>query len=281
MPTILVLPARLERRDVGADSRYLRPDPAVAHGLELRAERFVSQQLTVGHRPLWSTLHRHDALGYGQVLHRRFQPLRGQTEKHTTRLGGGHARFCSADRGGPAGRCEAVRAHKGVVSNNRHLTEFEIELLRGNLTERSRAALPEIDVAEVNRRGIVWMDCDVGIDRCRIRGTRLHATLPGPRAPRRSLGRGCVCDPDAHHHDPSGLQKIPTRQNRRVVSGVMVGIALVGLTHGSPVRLRPKTHLAGLPSPSKRVESPRVLFFSTSPHVCAKRDGTATRSGVQ
>src|SRR5262245_31871521 len=141
----LVLGRRLEWCDIRVRSWRGRATRIVAHRIELTTERLITQQLAVSDRPLWRGLYRHHSLGDRQVLHRRFQPLRRQTKQYAPRLGGRDSRFYSANTRCAACSCEAVSGHECVVTNDRHLTEVEIELVGGDLAQCSGPALPEID----------------------------------------------------------------------------------------------------------------------------------------
>ena len=85
--------------------------------------------------------------------------------------GGGAQRWTTAlDRRTRAGR-SLVRRDVGVATHRRHLVYVEPELFAGDLQHASGISLAHLDLAEIDRCGVVGMDRDPGIDRPGIRRT--------------------------------------------------------------------------------------------------------------
>src|SRR5690606_25140 len=59
--------------------------------------------------------------------------------------------------------------HVRIVLRGRDLLERKIELLGGDLRQRRRRALAELDVADIERRGVVGMDREPGVDELGVR----------------------------------------------------------------------------------------------------------------
>ena len=110
--------------------------------------------------------------------------LRGEIDQHRAHLGAGQAQRRAAvlDRL-TAGGLPLVGRQRGVGRKDLHPRRREIELLGGDLPERGQDALPELDLAGVDRGVAVAADPDPGLQRTIVvEAARQPRRLPWARS---------------------------------------------------------------------------------------------------
>jgi hypothetical protein len=125
----------------------------------------AANQVAVGDGPLRFAGDRDDAARDRQLLDRSTEALRRELQQRTARLGRRAAdlRRPAIDRRARI-RAALIGRDSGVERDGVQLAQIEIELLSRHLQQRRRRPLPELGEADVDRRGIVGVNRQPGVD---------------------------------------------------------------------------------------------------------------------
>jgi hypothetical protein len=158
--------------------------------------------------------HGHHALGHHQIAGRSFEPSRRQLQQDATCLGCRRAEFRAADARSPARSGEAIGGDEGIGPDVLHLGQVEVQFFGRNLPQRGRPALPQLDVACEDRRRVIGMNRDVGVDLRGIRRAGDLTALDGEGVTRLLFGANLLGNAQADNHGPCRLQKLTAGQRR-------------------------------------------------------------------
>ena len=151
----------------------------------------------------------HDALRDRQAFHRRVEFLRRHREQCLPSLGRRRAnrRRAARDRRTRI-RSALIGREVSIEAHGADLAHVEVELFGGNLQQRSRRALAELDVADVDRRGVVAVNREPRVDLPRIGAARDGRSLREKRVVDEARAA------EADHERAAGLQKFTARKRQ-------------------------------------------------------------------